>query len=192
MRADLLAFVFQLHLARHRRNRSVNIGDARDNPVFSGYQLAAFSVRDDRFHYADWKALRDARVFVNALIVSGLESNLFDRFANEVGNQETILKAIARGPGFLSSDLDAQLKLFWIMRHDLGADAIFERRYDLAARRVVFRVCRKDQHHIQRQTHRITFNLHVAFLHDVEKTDLNFAGEIGKFINRKDAAIRAR
>ena len=79
-----------------------------------------------------------------------------------------------------------------IVRHDLGADAILQRRDDLSARGVVFRVRRKHQHHVQRQAHRITLNLHVAFLHDVEESDLNLAGEIGQFVDREDAAIRAR
>jgi hypothetical protein len=43
-----------------------------------------------------------------------------------------------------------------------------------------------------RQTHGITLNLHVAFLHDVEECDLNLAGEIGQFVDGEDAAIRAR
>ena len=78
------------------------------------------------------------------------------------------------------------------MRHDLGADAILQRRNYFSARGVVFRVRREDQHHIQRQAYRVTFNLHVAFLHDVEKAHLNFAGQVRQFINGEDAAIRAR
>ena len=85
-----------------------------------------------------------------------------------------------------------ELQFCRIVRHDLGADAILQRRDDLSARRVVFRIRRKHEHHIERQTHRITLNLHVAFLHDVEETDLNLAGEIGQLVDRKDAAIRAR
>ena len=131
-------------------------------------------------------------MFVDALVVARFESNLFNRFANEVGNHQTILQAVARGPGFLSGDLDAQLNLFRIVRHDFGADAILQRRNNLAARGVILRVRREHQHHVQRQTHRITLNLHVAFLHDVEKTNLNLAGEVGQLVDRKDAAIRAR
>jgi hypothetical protein len=35
------------------------------------------------------------------------------------------------------------------VRHDLGADAIFQRRDDLAAGGVVFRVRREHEHHVQ-------------------------------------------
>ena len=78
------------------------------------------------------------------------------------------------------------------MRLNFRADAVFERRDDFAARRVIFRVCRKNQHHVQRQAHRITFYLHVAFLHDVEKSDLDFSRQIGQFVDRKNSAIGAR
>ena len=108
------------------------------------------------------------------------------------GITQALFQTIARRPRFLPRDLDAERNLCRIVRHDLRADAIFKRRDDFAARRVVFRVCRKDEHHIERQAHRITLNLHVAFLHDVEEADLNLAGQIGQFIDREDAAIRAR
>ena len=78
------------------------------------------------------------------------------------------------------------------MRADLAADAILERRDDLAARRVVFRIRREHQQQIERQPHRIAFDLHVAFLHDVEQADLNLAREIGQFVDGEDAAIGPR
>src|SRR5712664_660788 len=78
------------------------------------------------------------------------------------------------------------------MGANFGADAVFQGRNDFAAGSVVFRVCGKDKKHIERKTQRIAFNLNVAFLHDVEEADLNFAGEVGKFIDGKDAAIGAR
>ena len=38
----------------------------------------------------------------------------------------------------------------------------------------------------------VALNLDVALLHDVEQADLNLAGEVGQFVDREDAAIRAR
>src|SRR2546421_6396775 len=75
---------------------------------------------------------------------------------------------------------------------DLRADAIFQGRDDLAARGVVFRVRGEDEHHVERQTHRVAFNLHVALLHDVEEADLNLAREVWQFVDGEDAAIGAR
>ena len=46
--------------------------------------------------------------------------------------------------------------------------------------------------HVERQTDGLAFDLHVAFLHDVEQCDLDLAGQIGQLIQRKDAAIGAR
>ena len=124
MGADLLAFIFQLHLTGHRRNSRIDVRDARHNPLFAGQERAAFSVGNNRFHYRDWQPLRDTRMFVDALIVAGFESNLFDCFADKFGNQQTILETVARSPGFLPRDLDAQADLLRIVRHDLRADAI--------------------------------------------------------------------
>src|SRR5205814_563855 len=38
----------------------------------------------------------------------------------------------------------------------------------------------------------VALNLDVAFLHDVEEADLNFSGEVGKFVDGENAAIGAR
>ena len=78
------------------------------------------------------------------------------------------------------------------MRRNLRADAVFQRRDDFSTSRVIFRVRRENEHHVERQTHRKTFNLHVAFLHYVEKSDLNLSRQIGKFVDRKNSAIRPR
>ena len=78
------------------------------------------------------------------------------------------------------------------MRADLAADAVLQRRDDLAARGVVFRIRGEDQQHVERQAHRIALNLHVAFLHDVEQADLNLAGQVGQFVDGEDAAVGAR
>ena len=43
------------------------------------------------------------------------------------GNLESILNAGARRPCFLARDLDTQLDLFRIVRHDFGSDAILQR-----------------------------------------------------------------
>src|SRR5581483_9503163 len=74
---------------------------------------------------------------------------------------------------------------------DLRADPIFERSDDLAARGVILRVGTKDESDIEREPDRVALNLDVAFLHDVEEANLDFAGEIGKFIDCKNPAIRS-
>ena len=78
------------------------------------------------------------------------------------------------------------------MRADFAADAVLERRDDLAARGVVLRVGGEHQHQVERQAHGVAFDLHVAFLHDVEQAHLDLAGQVGQFVDGEDAAIGAR
>ena len=77
------------------------------------------------------------------------------------------------------------------MRANFAADAVLERRDDLAARRVILGIGGEDEQHVERQANRVALNLDVAFLHDVEEADLNLAGEIGQFVDGEDAAIGA-
>ena len=79
-----------------------------------------------------------------------------------------------------------------VVRSDLGADAILERRDDLAARGVVLGIGGEEHHHVERQPHRVALDLDVAFLQDVEQADLDLAGQVGQFVDREDAAIGAR
>src|SRR6266536_3922111 len=131
-------------------------------------------------------------MFVYPLVVTCFERNLLDGFAYEIRNEQTIFEAVTFSPCLLASDFDAEPNLLWIMRHYLGADSILQRADDLSPRRVIFRVRREYQHYIERQTHRIALNLHVAFLQDVEKSHLNFSGQVGQLVNREDATIGAR
>ena len=95
-------------------------------------------------------------------------------------------------PRFLFGDGDALFQDGGIVRADLAADAILQRRDDLAARRVVFGIGREDEQQIERQADRVALNLDVAFLHDVEESHLDLAGEIGQFVDGENAAIGAR
>src|SRR5712692_9740069 len=92
-------------------------------------------------------------------------------------------------PGFLGGDGDAFLNARWIMRADFGADAILQGSNDFAARRVILRIRAEDKRDIKRQPERVSLNLNIAFLHDVEKAYLNFPCEVRQFINGKNAAI---
>jgi hypothetical protein len=95
-------------------------------------------------------------------------------------------------PRLLQRDGDALVHRLRVVRHDLRADAVLQRRDDLAARRVVLGVRREDEQHVQRQADRVAFDLDVAFLHDVEQADLDLAGEVRQLVDGEDAAVRAR
>jgi hypothetical protein len=72
---------------------------------------------------------------------------------------------------------------------NLGADAVLERRHDLAARGVILGVRAEDDADIKSQTHGVALNLHVAFLHDVKERNLDFAGEVWHLVDGEDAAV---
>ena len=102
------------------------------------------------------------------------------------------MAGLAFRPRFLLRDRHRLLAAGGVVRADLRADAVLERRDDLAARRVVLRVRREDEHHVQSETDRIALNLDVAFLEDVEQADLNLASQIGQLVDCEDAAVRPR
>jgi hypothetical protein len=125
--------------------------------------------------------------------ISGSSVNKARRSAFEIGNFDAKTFEIrALDPRFLARDRGSQADVFRVMRLDFRADAVLQRRDDFPARRVIFRIRRKNEHHVQRQAHRIALDLHVALLHDVEKSDLNFPGEIGQLVDGEDSAVRAR
>src|SRR5688500_16276168 len=95
-------------------------------------------------------------------------------------------------PCLLLRDRHSELDRLRIVRHDLASNTVLQRSDDLATRGVILGIGREAEQHVERQAHRITFDLDVAFLHDVEEADLNFPGEVGKLIQREDAAVRAR
>src|SRR5207247_843571 len=87
---------------------------------------------------------------------------------------------------------DAFVERSGIVRANLRTNAIFQRRDELSTRRIVLRIGAEYKGDIKGQAHRISLNLHIAFLHDVEQTHLNLAGEIGQLIDGKNASIGAR
>ena len=72
------------------------------------------------------------------------------------------------------------------------AHAVLQRRDDFSARGVILRIGAEYERDIEREAHRVALNLHIAFLHDVEEGDLDFAGEVGQFVDGEDAAVGTR
>ena len=92
----------------------------------------------------------------------------------------------------LRGDGDAFLHRRRIVRADLRSDAVLERRDDLPARGVVLGIRTENQGKVQRQAHRVAFDLHVALLHDVEQAHLDLSRQIGQLVDGEDAAVGAR
>ncbi len=102
-----------------------------------------------------------------------------------------MLDAGTFGPGFLRGDGDALFDVLGVVGADLAADAVFERSDDLAAGGVVLGVGGEDDGDVEGKADGVALNLHVALLHDVEEGDLDFAGEVGNFVDGEDAAVGA-
>src|SRR3954463_7842041 len=99
--------------------------------------------------------------------------------------------SIALRPRLLLGDGDSLFHCRRIMRANLRADAVFQRRYDLAACRVVLRIGTKNERDVERQAYGVTFDLNIALLHDVEQANLNFSRKVWQLIDGEDSAIRA-
>ena len=78
------------------------------------------------------------------------------------------------------------------MGADLGAVAVFQRRDDAAAVRVVLRVGRGDDEHVQRQADLEAADLHVPLLEQVQQPHLNTFGQIRELVDGEDAAVDPR
>ncbi len=186
-----LAFVLQLELAGDGGQGGVDIEHARHRDRLARAQGAALGVRDDIFQHGDRQALRNARALVDFLVLARHKRELFDDLA-DVGRHDGLNGRGPVQPCFLLGDLEAVFERRRIVRADFAADAIFERRDDFAARRVILGISREHQQQIERQADRIAFNLHVAFLHDVEQANLNLAREVRQLVDGEDAAVGAR
>src|SRR6266436_5212077 len=191
VRAFEFAFIFELHFSGDGGERGIDIGDAGDDGFFAGAGGAMLSAADEAFHRGDRETLANPGTAVHTFVFACLEGNFLDDLA-QVLRDFDLFAGVAGNPGFLGGDGHAFFNGGRVMRANFGADAVFERRNDFAAGGVVLGIGGEDEEHVERKAERIALNLDVAFLHDVEEADLNFSGEIGEFVDGKDAAIGAR
>ncbi len=77
----------------------------------------------------------------------------------------------------------------WVVRADLGAEAVLERRDDAPPVGVVLGVGRGHEQHVQGQAHVEAADLHVAFLEHVEQSDLDALGQVRQFVHGEDATV---
>src|SRR4029450_1796293 len=112
------------------------------------------------------------------VVVAGFEGDLFNNLSNELVDNYPLAIGKPRGPGFLFCDLDSGLNFLRVVRHDLRTDAIFWWGDDLTGRCVVFRIGGYRQHHVEREPYRVTLNLYIALLHDIEKGHLNLTCQV--------------
>src|SRR5581483_2424390 len=186
---DQLPLVLQLDLPGDRRERRIDIGDARYDLVFAHLQRSPFRIGYDVLQHGDRHALRYARASIDSLIDARLKGNALDDLGDKIrySHSETPIH-----PSFLGRDLHAKVHGFRVVSDYLTADPIFERRDDLTARGIVFRIRGEAQFDIEWEPYRISFDLDIALLHDIEQSHLDFPREIRQLIQGEDASIRAR
>ena len=160
--------------------------------VLAARQRAAFGVRQHVLEAGDGEPLADARAPIDLPIGARLKRDVFDDLADVDRHLDRFPVLSAIEPRFLRGDLHRVLAVGRVVRADLRADAVLQRRDDLAARRVVFRVGGEHHQQVERQADGIALNLDVAFLKDVEQADLDLAGEVGQLVDAEDAAVGAR
>src|SRR2546422_3170317 len=163
----LFRSVFELEFPGEGRQGRIDIGGTRNDLLLAVLEGAPFGVGHDVLQAGDRHALADATALVHLLFLAGLEGDALNHLAHE-GGDDQVPAPVAPGPGLLGRDGHGVLKGGGVMSADLRADAVFERRNDLAARRVVFRVSRENKLDVQWKADGISFVLDIAFLHDVE------------------------
>src|SRR5712692_7451865 len=191
IRAFEFAFVFEFHFSCDGGEGGVDVSDAGDDGLFAVASGALLGAADEAFECGDGETLADAGAAVHALVLARLEGDFFYNLAEILGHVD-FLAGIAAHPCFLSGDGHSFFDAGGIVRANLGADAFFQRSDDFSARGVILGIGGEDEEHVEREAQGIALNLNIAFLHDVEEADLNFSGEVGQFVDGKDAAIGAR
>ena len=185
-----LALVFELELAGNGRQRRIDVGDARRDDRLVGADGAPLGARDHVLEQRDRQPLADAGALVDLLVLPRLERDFLDHLADE--RRDLDRAAAALEPRFLRRDRHRILAGGGVVRPDLGADAVLQRRDDLAARGVVLRVGAEHQHDVERQADRVALDLDVPFLKDVEQPDLDLAGEVRQLVDGEHAAVGPR
>jgi len=122
--------------------------------------------------------------------LAGSEGDALNDLAHVFRNDQLV--AIAGSPGLLGGDRDSFIHGRGVVRANFRTDTVLERRDDLSACGVVFGIGRKHERNVERQADRVSLNLNVTFLHDVEKPNLNLSRQVRQFVHRKNAAIGAR
>ena len=141
--------------------------------------------RGDRLGAGDREPRRDARALVDGI--------RFAKVAREAREDlEEVRGNLGDEVGFLADDGDLLVDRLGVVRADLGAEAVLQRRDDAAAVRVVLGVGGGDDEHVEVEAQHVAPDLDVALLHDVEERDLDALGQVGQLVDRDDAAVAAR
>src|SRR5664280_2261166 len=179
--APLLAGL-ELDLASQHVDRALEVDDPRDSLVLAPDGRPVARCRRDRLGAGDRDACRDTRALVDGRRLAEL--------SREPGQDlEQRLGQIGDEVGLLRDHGHLVLELQGVVRTDLRAEPVLQRRDDAAAVRVVLGVGRRDDEYVEGQPHHVPADLDVPLLHHVEHRDLDPLGEVGELVDRDDAAV---
>src|SRR5581483_2450270 len=179
---------FDLDLAECGRGDRVQVVHPRDGFGFRKTHGTLECRRGDGLRVADGQAHRNT----GALVDLRRAARLVRELRNDVLH-------IAREPDrnvgldlmrFELDDLYFVADRLRVVRADLRAKAVLERRDDASAVRVVLGIGRRDEEDVERQPHLVAADLDVALLEQVQQTDLDAFCEVGKLVDGKYAAVR--
>ena len=162
------------------------VADARDRLVLAGERGAAQRGGRDGLGAGD----REPRGHAGA----GVDGR---RLAYEPGEPGDDLHAGASGTaavtcGLLADQHQLVVEVERVVRADLGAEAVLQRRDDAAAVGVVLGVRAGHEQDVERQPQGVPADLHVALLQHVEQRHLDALGQVGQLVDAEDAAVGAR
>ena len=156
----------------------------------AGAQGAAHGRGDEGLVVGDGEADRDAAALVEVGAAPGQLADLGHHLFHEGRHADG--HAGRREVGLVLHDAHFGHGLVGVVRADLRAEAVLERRDDAAAVGVVLGVGRGHQHDVEGQADAVAPDLHVALFEDVEQTDLDALGEVGQLVDGEDAAVDPR
>src|SRR5579885_202071 len=180
----------QFDLAAGRSNSRWQVADARHSLML----VEPDSPPDGVAHHILVVGNRDAHAHAGALADVLAFARQMRDLRNDLLHVLGIagLQAVGDETGaFGFHDSDLVVDLAWIVRANLGAAAVFERRDNAPAIRIVFGVGAGNDIHVQRQPHFIAANLYIALFHNIQQADLDALGQIGQFVDAEDAPVGA-
>src|SRR5579885_2260890 len=183
-----VAHGIQLDLAAGRSHDRGEVADAWCDLALFQAQGAAAGVAQhvlivrDRDAHAHTGALAD--IVTLARQVRDLRDDLFHELRHD--HLQPIAVEVA---ALCLHNLDLVLQHIGIVRANLRAHAVLERRDDAPAVGVVLRVGAGHHIDIKWQADLIAANLHIALFHNVEQANLNALGEVRQLVDTEDAAV---
>ena len=167
------------------------VAHARDDHVAAGAQRAAERVRHHALVVRDREAHRYAAALVHERAAPRELADADDRALDEPRHDDRRPTSAGR-VDLVAHDAQLGVGVARVVRADLRAEAVLQRRDDPATVGVVLGVRRRHQHEVEREADPVPADLDVALLEHVQEPDLDALGEVGQLVDREDPAVDPR